>query len=200
MKTSSMTIAAAVSSLSLAVPLSTNAEGVIGGGTITFQGAVTDTTCTINGHNSNSLTISLPPISVEQANNMTQRGLIPINRQPFQLDLSDCAQAGSERSGWSPTIRMSFSGPQISTDGNYLRNEMQTRDGRPSNIGIAITEQEHPDELIKLNAPYDTRVTASSTAKAPQPLRFYANYYKTGSDEARAGGVRTLVTYALSYN
>ncbi|BBG28991.1 MULTISPECIES: fimbrial protein [Zymobacter] len=200
MKTSSMTIAAAVSTLSLAMPIAAAAEGVLGGGTITFQGAVTDTTCTINGHNSSSLTVSLPPISVEQANTMTQRGLIPVNRQPFQLDLSDCAQAGSARSGWSPTIRMSFSGPQISSDGKYLRNEMPTRDGRPSNIGIAITEQGHPDELIKLNTPYDTRITASSTAKTPQPLRFYANYYKTGNDETRAGGVRTLVTYALSYN
>ena len=200
MKTSRMTIAAVVSTFGFAIPLSAEAEGVLGGGTITFQGAVTDTTCTINGHNSNSLTVSLPPISVEQANNMTQRGLIPINRQPFQLDLSDCAQAGSARSGWSPTIRMSFSGPQISADGTYLRNELPTRDGRPSNIGVAITEQSHPDELIKLNTPYDTRITASSTAKAPQPLRFYANYYKAGGDETRAGGVRTLVTYALSYN
>lgn len=200
MKTFSMTIAAAVSTLSLAIPLSAEAEGVLGGGTITFQGAVTDTTCTINGHNSNSLTVSLPPISVEQANNMTQRGLIPVNRQPFQLDLSDCAQAGSARSGWSPTIRMSFSGPQISNDGKYLRNELPTRDGRPSNIGVAITEQNHPDELIKLNTPYDTQITGASTAKVPQPLRFYANYYKTGNDETRAGGVRTLVTYALSYN
>lgn len=200
MKTSRMTIAAVVSIVSLAIPLLAKAEGTIGGGTITFQGAVTDTTCTINGHNSNSLTVSLPPISVEQANNMAQRGLIPVSRQPFQLDLSGCSQAGSAQSGWSPTIQMSFSGPQISPDGKFLRNELPTRDGRPSNIGVAITEQSHPDELIKLNTPYDTRITASSTNKAPQPLRFYANYYKSGSDETRAGGVRTLVTYALSYN
>lgn len=199
MKTSKMTIALAAS-LSFALPLTAVAENVIGGGTITFQGAVTDTTCTINGHNSDSLTVSLPPISVEQANSMTQRGLIPITRQPFQLNLSDCAQAGSARSGWSPSIRMSFSGPQISPDGRYLRNEMPTRDGRPSNIGIAITEQNHPDEPLQLNIPYDTQIAASSTVNAPQPLRFYANYYKTGSDETRAGGVRTLVTYALSYN
>lgn len=200
MKTSRKTIVMVASILSLATPLSTLADGVIGGGTITFQGAVTDTTCTINGHNSNSLTISLPPISVEQANSMTQRGLIAVNRQAFQLDLSDCAQAGSARSGWSPTIRMSFRGSQISSDGKYLRNELPARDGRPSNIGVAITEQNHPDQPIELNTPYDTRVSAPSTSKAPQPLRFYANYYKASNDEARAGGVRTLVTYALSYN
>ncbi|HEM7555809.1 TPA: type 1 fimbrial protein, partial [Serratia marcescens] len=34
------------------------------GGTITFTGQVTDTTCTINGGNSADLTIALDPIAV----------------------------------------------------------------------------------------------------------------------------------------
>ena len=200
MNTSKMTITTVASILSLAGSFSAEAKGVIGGGTITFHGAVTDTTCTVNKGNSNDLIISLPPISVEQANSMIPQGLITANRQEFQLNLSDCAQAGDERSGGAPTIRMSFSGPQISADGRYLKNMMKTRDGQTSNIGVAITEQDHPDQPITLNIPYDTRITASSTSKAPQPLRFYANYYKANSDAARAGGVQTLVTYALSYN
>lgn len=168
-------------------------------GVITFQGAVNDTTCTINGHNTSSLTVALSPISVDQANYLSRGGLIPVNRQPFQLDLSDCTQAGAN-DGWAPTIKMSFSGSQVSEDGKFLKNEVMGKNGKPNNVGIAITEQDNPDHLISLNEPYDTDITQESTVKGPQPLKFYANYYKTGNGEASAGAVRTLVTYALSYN
>lgn len=168
-------------------------------GVITFQGAVNDTTCTINGHNTSSLTVALPPISVDQANLLGRNGLIPVNRQPFQLDLSDCTQAGVKE-GWMPTIKMSFSGAQISDDGKFLKNEVAGKNGLPNNVGIAITEQDNPDHLIALNSPYDTGLTQESTVKGPQSLKFYANYYKQGTGEASAGAVRTLVTYALSYN
>ncbi|WP_455812479.1 hypothetical protein [Pseudomonas graminis] len=46
----------------------------VSGGTINFSGAVTDSTCTINGNNSESLSVVLNPITTQQAG--TAEGLI----------------------------------------------------------------------------------------------------------------------------
>src|SRR5690606_39342823 len=56
------------------------------GGIINFTGAITDTTCTINGGKSADFTVALSPISVKDAG--TTVGLINRNKKSIALTFS----------------------------------------------------------------------------------------------------------------
>lgn len=172
----------------------TNASG----GTINFSGAVTDSTCTINGNNSASLSVVLSPITTQQAG--TAEGLIDAGKKAFSLDFSNCtsAQATKEQGAAASTLKMQFSSPNtISNDGKYLINQENNTQGNPRNVGIAIVLQDAETQPIALHQELDTKLAGKSTT--PESLNFYAKYYKVGTLAAEAGTVRTMVTYSISY-
>ncbi|MCV5434069.1 type 1 fimbrial protein, partial [Escherichia coli] len=61
------------------------------GGVINFTGAISDTTCTINGGKSADFTFALSPISVKDAGNTG--GLINKNKKSIALTFSGCSPA-----------------------------------------------------------------------------------------------------------
>ncbi len=71
------------------------AENNAAGGIINFTGAITDTTCTINGGKSADFTVALSPISVTDAGNAV--GPITKNKKSFSLTFSGCSPAAGTR-------------------------------------------------------------------------------------------------------
>ncbi|MBM7344578.1 fimbrial protein [Pantoea coffeiphila] len=171
----------------------------VSGGTINFTGAVTDSTCTINGNNPASLSVALNPITTEQAG--TAEGLIDTEKKAFSLDFSNCSSAQSAAAGGTqpaPTLKIQFSSSNtISNDGKYLINQENGPNGQANNVGIAIVLQDSETQPIMLNQALDTKL-AGNTSK-PDTLNFYAKYYKVDTKPAQAGTVRTMVTYSVSY-
>lgn len=107
--------------LSVAI-LSTSAFAITNsaGGIISFSGAISDTTCTINGGNSADFSILLDPISITDAGT-TANTVITKNQKEFTLRFSDCAPA-STTSGANLKVHFS-SANSISTSGLYLVND-----------------------------------------------------------------------------
>lgn len=173
----------------------------VSGGTINFSGAVTDSTCTINGNNSESLSVVLNPITTQQAG--TAEGLIDAGKKSFSLDFSNCSSVQAIKEGDSgstpaPTLKMQFSSPNtISNDGKYLINQENNLQGNPRNVGIAIVLQNKETQPIPLHQQLDSQLAGNTTT--PETLNFYAKYYKVGTLAAEAGTVRTMVTYSISY-
>ncbi|HHQ4053869.1 TPA: fimbrial protein, partial [Citrobacter freundii] len=65
---------------------STIAADDTAGGVINFSGAITDTTCTINGGKSADFTVALSPITITEAGNTV--GLINKNKKSFSMTFS----------------------------------------------------------------------------------------------------------------
>lgn len=164
------------------------------GGVINFSGAITDTTCTINGGKSADFTVALNPITVEDAG--TTQGIITKNKKTVSLTFSNCTSA----SGAADTpLKIYFSSANnISTDGKYLQNttvnENDTSVSR--NVGFAITKTTDQIPLL-LNQPFVTDIKGNDSNTEILALDIY--YYKTNALPARVGSLSSNVTYTISY-
>lgn len=172
----------------------TFAESNVSGGTLSFSGYVTDTTCTINGGDSASMSIFLDPISITQAG--TTEGLIDSGKKAFSLEFSNCQTGGSQLT--APMLKLQFSSVNtISTSGTYLINQVTNAAGEPLNVGIALVKRDNENIPIQLNQVFETGINGSDPT--PETVDLYAKYYKVGNKAAEPGQVSTMVTYSVTY-
>jgi major type 1 subunit fimbrin (pilin) len=166
------------------------------GGIISFSGAITDTTCTINGGKSADFTVALSPISVVDAGNTV--GPIIKNKKSFSLTFSNCSPA-SGTSGQPLKIYFS-SADNISTDGKYLLNDtVNEQDTAVSkNVGFSLANA-NASTPIALNQPFVTDILGNSADPDSETLTLDAYYYKTNTAAAKVGALHSNVTYTISY-
>ena len=137
------------------------------GGIINFTGAITDTTCTINGGKSADFTVALSPISVKDAG--TTVGLITKNKKSIALTFSGCSPAAGTTG--TPLKVYFSSADNISTDGKYLlNNSVNESDASVArNVGFALVEP-GSSTPITLNQPYTTNIMGTATAPDSETL------------------------------
>lgn len=159
------------------------------GGTITFNGSVTDTTCNVTTNNGADFTVQLSPVTV--ANVGTAVGLVNEGSKPFTIAVSDCASTDAD----ATALKISFSSPNVSDDEKYLKNYS----GSASGVGIALTED--GQSMIPFNTTVATGLNKTDFDKAGETknLTYYANYYNFGGGDITAGSVVTSATYTFSY-
>ena len=166
------------------------------GGVINFTGAITDTTCTINGGKSADFTVALSPISVKDAG--TAVGLITKNKKSIALTFSGCSPA-ADTTGTPLKVYFS-SADNISTDGKYLlNNSVNESDASVArNVGFALVEP-GSSTPISLNQPYTTDIMGTAKAPDSETLTLDVYYYKTNATAATVGDLSSNVTYTISY-
>ncbi|AVR04988.1 fimbrial protein [Pluralibacter gergoviae] len=166
------------------------------GGSINFSGAITDTTCTINGGKSADFTVALSPISVTDAG--TTVGPITKNKKSFSLTFSGCSPAAKE-TGTSLKIYFS-SANNISTDGKYLLNTTVNESDASvaRNVGFSLAKPGSSTPIL-LNQVFDTGLKGSSTAPDAETLNLDVYYYKTNAEAAKVGDLSSNVTYTIAY-
>lgn len=165
------------------------------GGVINFSGAITDTTCTINGGKNDSFTVALNPISVSDAG--TTVGIIPKNKKSFSLTLSDCSGAATQ----TMPLKIYFSSVNnISPDGKYLKNttidENDTALAR--NVGFSLASSGSTTPIL-LNQPYNTSLKGDQVSPNSETIIFDVYYYKTNASVAKVGELSSSLTYTISY-
>lgn len=160
------------------------------GGVINITGAISDTTCTINGGKSADFTVPLAPISIEQAG--VTVGLIKENAKTIKLSFSNCTPATGDGN-----LKMSFSSEStISNDGKYLINTSADENGPDAkHVGFALTKD---NALVPLDKALDTGVKGNT--ETPEELILGVNYYKPDAVPAVTGPLASTVTYTVSYN
>ena len=172
------------------------------GGAINFSGAITDTTCTINGGKSADFTVVLNPISVSDAG--TTVGPITKNKKSFSLTFSGCTGASTPTNGSTGNripLKMYFSSAQnISNDGKYLINTtVNENDPAVSrNVGFSLARTNAATPIL-LNQPFDTGVLGNKTAPDAETVTLDVYYYKTNALAARVGSLSSNLTYTISY-
>ncbi|QJI32788.1 type 1 fimbrial protein [Pseudomonas sp. ADAK18] len=164
------------------------------GGVISFSGAITDTTCTINGGKSADFTVALSPISVIDAGNAV--GPLTKNKKSFSLTFSGCTPAAGVA---GTPLKMYFSSADnISTDGKFLLNNTVNESDADvaKNVGFSLAK---PGSIapIQLNVPLDTGISGAGTT--PETLVLDAYYYKTNAADAKVGALSSNLTYTISY-
>ncbi|HBL5379531.1 MULTISPECIES: fimbrial protein [Enterobacter cloacae complex] len=166
------------------------------GGIINFTGAITDTTCTINGGKSADFTVALSPISVKDAG--TTVGLITKNKKSIALTFSGCSPAAGTTG--TPLKVYFSSADNISTDGKYLlNNSVNESDASVArNVGFALVEP-GSSTPITLNQPYTTDIMGTATAPDSETLTLDVYYYKPNAAAATVGELSSNVTYTISY-
>lgn len=167
------------------------------GGIISVVGAISDTTCKINGGDSANFTILLDPISVADAGTAAF-AVVQKNQKAFKLTFSDCAPAG----GSGSNLKFHFSSPStISTDGQYLVNDTvdENNPNVAKNVGFSLSTPSATTTAIPLNTPFDTGVKGDKTAPQADELTFIVSYYKTRAEPAKAGPLHSNLIYTISY-
>lgn len=166
------------------------------GGVINFTGAITDTTCTINGGKSADFTVALSPISVSDAG--TTVGPINKNKKSFSLTFSGCSPAAGT-DGQKMKIYFSSSN-NISTDGKYLiNNSVNENDPELArNVGFSLAKPGSSTPIM-LDQPLQTDILGNKKAPDSETLTLDVFYYKTNAEAAKVGELNSNVTYTISY-
>lgn len=187
----------AVSVLAAAVA-STNvmADDNSAGGVINFSGAITDTTCTINGGKSADMTVALSPITVSEAGKTV--GLITKNKKTISLTFSGCSPAAG--TAGTPLKVYFSSADNISTDGQYLLNNTvnESDESAARNVGFALVSAGATTPL-DLNKAFTTSILGNKDASGAETLKLDVYYYKTNVNAATVGALSSNVTYTVSY-
>ena len=176
-------LAAAAFAIMGAIPAVSNAAD----GTITFTGAVSSQTCTINGNGSGAkdFTVALPTVSTGSLAAAGQTA----GRTQFNITLSNCSTAtGNVHTFFEagPTTDLA-TGNLIVAEGTDSATNVQigllNSDFQPINTGAADASQNSTSVAI---------VDSAAT------LQYYAEYVATGG-AATAGAANTQVMYTLAY-
>ncbi|UIN53856.1 MULTISPECIES: fimbrial protein [Pseudomonas] len=174
----------------------------VSGGVISFNGMITDTTCTINGGKSADFTVALAPITVAEAG--TTVGPILKNKKSFSMTFSGCnAASSSATTPAAPTtpLMMYFSSADnISTDGKYLLNtsvnESDAAVAKNVGFSLGLPGTQTP---VQLNTPFNTGIIGAKKSPDSDTLVFDAYYYKTNTAAAKVGAISSSLIYTISY-
>ena len=155
----------------------------VAGGTISFTGSVTDTTCDVTTSGDKDFTVTLSPVALTD---IDAAGVATAGAKQFDMKVSGCEgyEAGQ-------SLHITFSGSNISDDEQYFKNDTGTATG----VGIAITTDGSTE--VALNSSAETGLGADVTAGT---ISYFANYYNfAGEGQATAGTVVTSATYTFDY-
>lgn len=167
-------------------------------GLITFDGAVTDTTCTIttnNGVDTSNVTISLPVVKKSDVELTTiSQG---VGEKEFELKLSGCPEA-------QETASATFTSQQFADLTNGTLKSDTTVAGHANNVNLAIYNNASADKT-RINiglAGNNTQAADISTGEGTLSYRVAyvpsADWAK-GTNDITSGSVSSNVTFTMTY-
>lgn len=174
-------------------------SGLASDGTITFTGAVTGSSCTINvnGSGSTTTTVALPTVDTAALTAVAPR--TTAGGTFFNIALSGCAALDDYGAGAAPTnVQIYFeAGPNVDENTGGLINVAASG----SNVEVKLYNASEGTVV-------GTQITPGKATVQP-PVQtiagagtqwFYAGYSTQRNGAATAGAVSTSVTYSLIYN
>lgn len=167
-------------------------------GLITFDGAVTDTTCSIttsNGVDANNVTISLPVVQKSDVETTTiAQG---VGEKEFELKLSDCPEGQVSASA-------TFTSQQFADLTNGTLKSDPTVSGHAKNVNLALYNNSSADKTrINIGLAGNNTQTAD-TSSGEGSLTYRVAYvpsadWAKGTNDISAGSVSSNVTFTMTY-
>ncbi|AVH17198.1 fimbrial protein [Enterobacter sp. SGAir0187] len=167
-------------------------------GLITFDGAVTDTTCVIttsNGVDANNVTITMPVVKKADVEGTTVDA--GVGSKEFELHLSECP---AEKAKASAT----FTSQQFAELSNGTLKADPTVAGHASNVSLALFNNTTTStDRIKVGQP-DNNTQKATLTDGTGVLAYRVAYvpaasWVAGTNPVTAGKVNSNVTFTMSY-
>ena len=167
-------------------------------GLITFDGAVSDTTCTIttnNGINANNVTISMPVVKKSEAEGTSVDA--GVGSKEFELHLSSCPDTLTKASA-------TFTSQQFAELSNGTLKTDPSVTGHADNVSLGLFNNSTTDtSRIQVGLPNNN--TQVATLKGGEGVLAYRVAYVPGADwvkgtnDITAGKVTSNATFTMSY-
>jgi major type 1 subunit fimbrin (pilin) len=160
-------------------------------GTITINGSVTDTTCSINGVAAGSpadVTVTLPTVP---AGSLASAGAVAgtSNLGDIKLTLSGCSGTATK------AVARFENGPTVDQSSGYLLNKASASPAQNVEVRL-LNAQMQPINILN-NANNDVAANGAVISGGAAMLNYFAQYYATG--KAQPGSVNTSVQYTMQY-
>lgn len=159
----------------------TSAAAMASDGTITINGNLTSSTCTINGTAGGNITVTLPTVST---NSLAAAGATA-GRTAFNIALTGCTATSAKT--------FFEAGPNVNAAGRLKNLDL----AGAQNVDVQLVSGEgnviDPNQSA-INQASQTIDLSTGSATAT----YYAEYYATGA--ATAGAVNSSTTYSMTYN
>lgn len=168
-------------------------------GLITFDGAVTDTTCVIttnNGVEANNVTVTLPVVKVSDVEGTTvDKG---VGSKEFELHLSECPDTLTKATA-------TFSSQQFAELTNGTLKADPTVAGHADNVSLALynNTSASSDRVLIGQPGNDTQEATLTSGEGTLAYRVAyvpsADWVK-GTNDVSSGKVSSNVTFTMNYN
>ena len=167
-------------------------------GLITFDGAVTDTTCTIttnNGVDANNVTISLPVVKKSDVEGTTiDKG---VGEKEFELKLTNCPDGQA-------TASATFTSQQFADLTNGTLKSDPTVAGHANNVNLALYNNASADKTRINIGLAGNNTQAADTSTGEGTLSYRVAYvpsadWAKGTNDITAGSVNSNVTFTMTY-
>ncbi len=167
-------------------------------GLITFDGAVTDTTCVIttnNGVDANNVTVTLPVVKKADVEKTTVDA--GVGSKEFELHMSQCPDTLTKASA-------TFTSQQFADLSNGTLKADPTVAGHASNVSLALYNNStaNSDRIMVGQPANNTQIAALTAGEGKLAYRVAyvpaANWVK-GTNDVTSGKVSSNVTFTMSY-
>ncbi|ELW1646798.1 MULTISPECIES: fimbrial protein [Enterobacter] len=167
-------------------------------GLITFDGAVTDTTCIIttnNGVDANNVTVTLPVVKKADVEGTTVDA--GVGSKEFELHLSKCPESLTKASA-------TFTSQQFADLSNGTLKADPTVAGHADNVSLALYNNTTANsDRVLIGQPENNTQKAGLTA-GEGTLAYRVAYvpsanWAAGTNDVTAGKVSSNVTFTMSY-
>ena len=160
-------------------------------GTITINGSVSDTTCSINGAATGSpadLTVTLPTVP---AGSLSSAGATAgtSNMGDIKFALSGCSGTATK------AVARFENGPTVDQSSGYLLNKASTTPAQ--NVQVRLLNAQMQPINVLTNGNNDLVANGAVISGGAAMLNYFAQYYATG--KAQPGNVNTSVQYTMQY-
>lgn len=177
----------ALSALAMVITSAFAVSAFAADGTITFNGKITDTTCTIAvDGGSNDATVTLPTVASTTLANAGETA----GATPFNISLSNC-------SGTSLSTASTYFEPGTYVDSETGRLNIATSDAAATNVQVELLNSDRKSIVAGASVAAGQNDIPVDISSGSGTLNYYAQYYATGA--STAGTVDTQVDYTMTY-
>jgi len=187
--------ASAIALAASAMAIATVHANEIGGGVITFEGQIDDSTCSVEGGAGteggiDDFTVVLGGVK----SGLLPRAGITAGQKAFQVVVGGTGQTSCEN-GHRVSMYFVPTSQKVSGENGNLDNNIDAEGDLATNVQIQLLDaNKQPIDLRQSEAGLQSVVVQNNSAA----LTYYAQYFSTGA--ATSGRVDTNIEYAVDYN
>ncbi|NDJ58742.1 type 1 fimbrial protein [Enterobacteriaceae bacterium 4M9] len=159
--------------------------------TVTFEGEVTDQTCSVSINGQTNSVVMLPTVATADFGATLANGQTA-GLTPFTVSVSECTAPAADLN-----ISTKFMGYDVDSSTGVLGNRATT--DAAVGYGIQLTGSSDGSDVVTLSGPTNVSGLVLKTGETSASYDFGAQYYVIDATSAKPGKITAVAEYTLSY-